>query len=98
MIGDNDLEPYPCCNGNARFQVGGDLYTIVCIDCHIETDTYDCPESLAKDWNHRPHVDDLKKLLNECRHRFKSYQMDVDINPPDHHRDFMKRVEAALGR
>ncbi|AMO55556.1 hypothetical protein GZ77_09590 [Endozoicomonas montiporae] len=96
MVNDNDLKPCPLCNGKARYQVGGELYTIGCIGCLIETDTYDDPELLAVDWNSRPEVDDLKRLLSECKHRFKSYQMDVDMSPPDHHRDFMRRIEAAL--
>ena len=99
MISDNDLKPCPCCNGKARFQVGGELYTIVCIDCHIETDTYDDPNSLAMDWNRRPEVDDMKKLLGECHKRFKQYDMDnaePDMTPYVH-TEFMKKLEATLG-
>lgn len=42
-------------------------------------------------------ISNLKNLLQECRKRFKLYEMDADMTPPDHHIDFMKRVKAALG-
>ncbi len=56
---------------------------------HDKTETYIC--RLENDNR------ELRKLLNECHHRFESYEMDVDVNRPDHHIDFMKRVESALG-
>lgn len=63
MISDNDLKPCPFCNGKARFVKGGEIYSICCIDCHIETDCDNSPDSLAFDWNRRPHMDHLRNAI-----------------------------------
>lgn len=37
---------------------------------------------------------EVMELLKEARKRFYDYQMDADESAPQHHRDFMKRMEA----
>jgi hypothetical protein len=39
----------------------------------------------------------LRALLGEARDMFKKYEMDVDDLAPASHRDFMSRINAALG-
>jgi len=38
----------------------------------------------------------LRDLLKKCVARFRSYEMDVDVEPTWDHADFMKQVRAAI--
>lgn len=75
------LEPCPLCAGKARFQAGGNLYTITCISCLLETDTYDSPEVLQKDWNSRPEITRFKaenwKLTQQLNILISAIQTDI---------------------
>jgi len=40
----------------------------------------------------------LRELLKEARQRFRDYAMDVDEHPPEHHIDYMRQLDDALGQ
>ncbi len=42
------------------------------------------------------HLREFFALLTEARRCFSDYQMDVDVDPPEEHREFMKRLDAAI--
>ncbi len=68
MLSDDDLKPCPFCNGRARFVQGGDLYSVCCINCHVETDTSENPDVLMDLWNSRNHHTELLKHFKDCLH------------------------------
>ena len=38
----------------------------------------------------------MRDLLNEAYSRFRDYEMDVDSDAPQDHREFMKRLKSAV--
>ncbi|MET4695175.1 hypothetical protein [Endozoicomonas lisbonensis] len=96
---DYELKYCPLCDVYAaQYQYWEDRndHVVACLQCGCNVTAYS-KQQVINTWNKRPEEEKLLKLLHECYMRFKSYQMDVDMSPPEHHRDFMKRIEAALG-
>lgn len=49
---DSPILPCPCCGGKAMLNIASEMW-IECLDCHIQTASYDDAEQCLEDWNRR---------------------------------------------
>lgn len=49
---DSLILPCPCCGGKAMMNIASEMW-IECMDCHLQTASYDDAEECLEDWNRR---------------------------------------------